>query len=63
MDIHIIKKCRVVKKDIQTEQGHHVWIPITTKQDVFAYVVTKPITSLERDKIQCDLERMYTSYD
>ncbi|MCM8782144.1 MAG: hypothetical protein NC828_03740 [Candidatus Omnitrophica bacterium] len=60
MDIYIIRKCKVEMKEFCGANGEKTTIPVMTKEDIHSYVIKGVLNSLQRDKIQKNLEDYYT---
>lgn len=60
MDIYIIRKCKVEMKEFPGVNGAKYRLPVMTKENIHSYIVKQTLNSLQRDRIQRDLEDFYT---
>lgn len=63
MDIYIVRKCRVEMKEFSCASGARYKLPVMTADDIYSYIVNKPLTPLERENIQRKLEDYYAGGD
>lgn len=63
MDIYIVRKCKVEVKEFPGTNGARYKVPVMTQDDVYSYVVKAQLNSLQRDKLQKELEHFYTEGD